>query len=146
MTFAVSLMVVALEGLLFFTLGVSYDELLENNIFLIEILSLIFGAYFWFGVKNKLPTYYDENKISAYNDGVFRMNIPGIHFNNSNWPYIVHTGRIWSVLSATVLPVLYLSISWFYSDVWNLVGRYIIFILFLGGLFIPIYVVGKKYE
>lgn len=144
--FGVSLLVLALEGVIFFALGYSMDELLNNNILLIILLSLIFGAYFRFGVKDRLPTYYDENKISAYNDGVFRMNIPGIHFNNSNWPYIVGAGRIWSVLSVTILPMLYLAINWLDSDAWNLTGRYIIFILFLGGLFLPIYIVGKKYE
>ena len=48
-----------------------------------------FGVYFWFFVKEKLPSYYDENKINAYSDGVFRLNLPGVGFNNSNWPHII---------------------------------------------------------
>lgn len=146
MIFGVSLIVLALEGVIFFGLGYSVDKLLDNNILLMVLLSLIFGAYFRFGVKERLPTYYDDNKISAYNDGIFKMNIPGIHFNNSNWPYIVRAGRIWSVCSATILPMLYLLINWLDSDGWNLTGRYILLVLFLGGLFTPIYIVGKKYE
>lgn len=42
------------------------------------ILGAVFGAYFCFFVKTKLPAYYDENKCGPYYDGPFRMNIPGV--------------------------------------------------------------------
>lgn len=67
-----------------------------GNVLLAEFLSFLAGIYFWFFIKERLPGYYDENKISAYSDGVFRMNMPGISFNNSNWRYIVKVGRIWT--------------------------------------------------
>ena len=38
-------------------------------------LGAIFGIYFCFLVKEKLPAYYDENHISAYTDGIFEMNL-----------------------------------------------------------------------
>lgn len=40
-------------------------------------MSVFFGGYFCMFAKPKLPTYYDENKINIYSDGIFRMNVPG---------------------------------------------------------------------
>lgn len=45
------------------------------------LLAAIFGLYFCFFAKDKLPKYYDENKISAVQDAPFRMNVPGLYFN-----------------------------------------------------------------
>ena len=79
----------ALEVLIFFLLGElgigggendSFSEgafLWGTSFFVFELLSLIFGSYFWLFMKERLPLYYDENKISAYSDGIFRMNLPG---------------------------------------------------------------------
>ncbi len=138
--------IVVLEMVIFKLLGYTALQLVENNIFVMELLSIIFGGYFWFFIKEKLPTYYDENKISAYSDGVFRMNMAGVHFNNSNWPYIVLTGRLWSVLSAILFPIIYLIGNELFPNIWHIGGAFVGLILFLGGLFIPMYVVAKKYE
>ena len=78
--------------------------------------------------------------------GVFRMNMVGVHFNNSNWPYIVRVGRLWSVLSAILFPILYLIGNEFFPEFWRLGGVFVQLILCLGTLFIPLYVVAKKYE
>lgn len=107
-----------------------------------ELFCILFGAYFWIYAKEKLPGYYDENKISAYSDGPFRMNLPGVRFNNSNWPYILKTGRIWCAAGVILLPILAAL-----ADVLGVEeGRYIILVLYLGGLFIPMTAVAKKYE
>ena len=47
------------------------------------ILGAAFGIYFCFFAKEKLPTYYDENRICVYTDGLFEMNLPGLSLNNS---------------------------------------------------------------
>ena len=65
------------------------SEGFSSNLLTIEGLSVGFGIYFWFFIKEKLPAYYDENEINSYSDGVFRMNVPGMRFNNSNWPHII---------------------------------------------------------
>lgn len=113
----------------------------------LEILSVIFGIYFWCFMKERLPNYYDENRVNAYSDGFFRMNMQGVSFNNSNWLYIVKACRVWSA-TATVGSAI----------VWSVVSalkltagaEHAVFmtllILFLGGLFVPIYIVGKKYS
>ena len=103
--------------------------------------------YFWFLVKDRLPAYFDENKITAYSDGFFRMNLPGLSFNNSNWPHILRAGRIWSLTSMDGIPFLFLLLSTFAPGFMNTHEvRMILLFLYLGGLFIPLYIAGKKYE
>lgn len=110
------------------------------------ILTLIFGAYFSFFVRMKLPAYYDQNKISGIHDGVVRMNIPGLHFNNSNWPYIIKTGRVAMLVNMVLLPLLSLIVGHVNHDFWLAIELYVILFLLLGGLFVPMYIIGKKYE
>ncbi len=45
-------------------------------------LGAVFGVYFCFFVKEKLPACYDENRISVYTDGLFEMSLPGLSLNN----------------------------------------------------------------
>lgn len=110
------------------------------------ILTVIFGAYFSFFARMKLPVYYDKNKIPGIHDGVVRLNIPGVHFNNSNWPNIVKTGRVVMVTNMVLLPVLALIVGTINIENWLTVEMYVMLVLMLGGLFIPMYIVGKKYE
>lgn len=51
------------------------------------ILGACFGIYFCFFAKEKLPAYYDENRICVYTDGLFEMNLPGLSFNNGNFVF-----------------------------------------------------------
>lgn len=119
---------------------------LDPNLFTFVSLSALLGAYFCIFIKTKLPTYYDENRINIYSDGIFRMNMPGLAFNNSNWPHIIQALRIWTAVSLTGYPLLSFSIKAFLPDSMFYIGFYIIFALYLAGLFIPVYVVGRKYQ
>lgn len=110
------------------------------------LLGIIFGAYFCFFAREKLPTYYDQNRINGVHDGVFRMNVPGVRFNNSNWPYIVLTGRIWACLSVALLPLLSGAMTALYPVFWLRAEKYVFLALLLGGLFFPMYLVGRKFE
>ena len=74
------------------------------------------------------------------------MNVPGLYFNNSNWPYIVLVGRIWSCVSLAVYPLINLMASRFLPELWVKAELYVCLVLALGGLFVPMYIVGKKYE
>lgn len=113
----------------------------------VTILSAVFGVYFWVFARERLPRYYDENRISAYSDGVFRMNLPGISFNNSNWPHIVRVGRWWCAATAAAMPAAgMLFVGWF-PGLWNTAAVQIgLTLLYLAGLFVPMVIVGKKYE
>lgn len=120
--------------------------MLDETLLTSVILGVVFGAYFCFFVKTRLPVYYDENRCGLYCDGAFRMNMLGVTFNNSNWPYIVRTGRIWSCLSVALYPVMSLAVSLIHNELWTQIGRYVFLVLLLGGLFIPIYIVARKYQ
>lgn len=140
--FIFSLLISCVE--LFFTFQSNY---FSTGLFTFVPLGLCFGIYFCFFAKTKLPTYYDENRICAYSDGVFRMNVPGLAFNNSNWPHILNVGRIWSIASMTLYPALnYILCCFIPSNIWPFLELCITLPLILGGLFIPMYIVGKKYQ
>lgn len=110
------------------------------------ILGAVFGAYFCFLVKMKLPRFYDENRFELYCDWGFRINVPGVAFNNSNWPYIVLVGRIWSCFTMVLHPIVNLVMNYINRELWGKMELFVMLFFLLGGLFIPIYVVGKKYE
>lgn len=114
------------------------------------LFGFVFGIYVCFFAKEKLPAYFDENKISSYSDGIFRMNMPGVHFNNSNWKYILGWLRIWSILVMIVGPVLWFAVCWCSQSVdWIAVyseSSAITGVGLLVSIFIPIYYVAIKYK
>lgn len=117
---------------------------------MIPLFGLIFGIYACFSAKEKLPSYFDENKISAMSDGMFRMNLPGVHFNNSNWKHILGWMRIWSVLMLLVGPVVWFVACWFSQSMdWTVVygaSSGVTAAVLVVSIFLPIYVLAKKYE
>ncbi len=116
----------------------------------IIFLCAVFGAYFCCFVKTRLPTFYDENDVSVFWDGVFEMHMPGMKLNNRNWPYIVKTIRVCMCLLMILFPILNFAIGSAARNMGTAVGSDIIFfaflVAFLCGFFVPIYLVGKKYE
>ena len=110
-------------------------------------LGAIFGIYFCFLVKEKLPAYYDENHISAYVDGIFEMNLTGLSLNNNNWGKILKVGRIWSVTIMLVYPIIgYIETQLFKGIMRDMIDLYFGLFVTLGGFFIPLYIVGNKYK
>ena len=122
----------------------SQHQVLSENLLTCVVLAAVFGAYFCFLVKTKLPMFYDRNRCGMYYDGVFRMNVPGVSFNNANWPQIVRVVRIWSCLVLALYPILNLGMCVFYADLWRQIERYVLLVLTLGGLFLPIWIAGRK--
>lgn len=109
------------------------------------ILGAVFGGYFCFFVKTELPEIYDQKKIGLYYDGFFRMNLPGVAFNNANWPYIIRSGRIWACLTVSVYPLLCLAMYALNAGLWAQAELWVFLVLELGGLFVPMYLAAKKY-
>lgn len=108
-------------------------------------LGAVFGVYFCFFVKEKLPACYDENRISVYTDGLFEMSLPGLSLNNSNWGNILKVGRIWSVTLMLVYPIISYIETLILTGIWqDIVDLFFALFLTLGGLFIPMYLVGKN--
>lgn len=84
--------------------------------------------------------------ITLFSNGPFRMNVPGVSFNNSNWPHIVKAVRIWLLASLVGYPILCCLIVSFLPENMVFLRDYGLLILYLAGLFLPIYVVEKKYQ
>ncbi len=126
----------------------------EDIVFVIlpPLMALIFGLYFIFFAKEKLPVFYDRYRVNFYSDGMFRINIPGVYFNNSNWPHILNAVRAWACLTLGGWPVFYAAVRKLLSvlgaSAWVQFGILLPATLFwiLGGMMIPVYVVGRKYE
>lgn len=145
------LSLVAILGIYqYFTQFRGYEPMEQCMPLMFSLFGFLIGAFTCFGVKDKLPTYYDENKISVYSDGIFRMNMPGVHFNNSNWKHIIGWLRIWSVLMLLVGPVVWFAACYFALSMdWATVysaSSVVTLVVLLLSLFIPVYVVAKKYE
>lgn len=139
--YAASLLI-GCAGLLFSYL----NGYLSEAVLTLTILGAAFGVYFCFFVQMKLPRYYDENRIGAFSDGPLRMNIPGVRFNNSNWPHVVRVGRIWSCTCMALFPLIEVVLNESSINTGENVMNYVLLFLTLGGLLIPMYIVGKKYE
>lgn len=134
----------ALEILALYLLGYSIEEL-ALSLFVFMILMCVFGLYFCVFAKEKLPGYYDENKIPFYSDGFFRMNIPGVSFNNRNWPHIIRAGQLWALIGLVAVPAAFFVLTKVLPLSWRPFAVYILLAAVLGGLFVPIIVLGVKY-
>lgn len=108
------------------------------------ILGAVFGAYFCLFVKTRLPAFYDENECSFYFDGILRMNLPGTRFSNRNWPKVILAGRVWSCAVVAGYPALVLVMGLLLPALWAKLELALCLTLCLGGLFVPLYVVGRK--
>ncbi|MBQ5754348.1 MAG: helix-turn-helix transcriptional regulator [Oscillospiraceae bacterium] len=122
------------------------QSLSTQNLLTGLLLGAVFGGYFCFFAPPCLPAYYDQNRISAFSHGPMRMNIPGISFNNKNWPHILLVGRLWACLSLVLLPLVYLFGGILFPLFWARAELYVFLLLFLGGLFLPLVIAGKKYQ
>lgn len=115
-------------------------------IYMVGVFAIGFGAYFWLIIKEKLPAYYDENEISVYVDGLLHMNMPGVIFNNNNWIYIVKALRGWSIFGMIGFPFLYLPLMFTLKKYGIIAQLTLVLGAVLGGLFIPVYILGRKYQ
>lgn len=117
----------------------------DTSLLLMTALSFAFALWFCFCSKDVLQTYYDENRINFISDGIFRMNLPGVSFNNRNWPHIQNASRIYLLGLGIIFPLLY-SLSWIKAG--TAIASVIDFITLslLLGIFVIIYLVAKKYE
>ena len=116
------------------------------SLWLFFLLSAIFGGYFWLFIRQRLPAYYDENRITAYSDGFFRMNLVHIAFNNHNWPHILRVGRIWTLASLVGTPLYFGAGYFLFPEAYQRIFASGAVLIYLGCMFFPMVVVAKKYE
>lgn len=115
------------------------------DVLLSVILPLIFGLWFFFFIREKLPGYYDTEKISFYADGMFRMNVPGVYFNNKNWPHILRAGKGYCFLMPLLYPALYFVLRLLIPyELWRWFSPFLQLTAVLGGLFLPLIMAGKR--
>lgn len=143
--YACCVTVSCIEICLFFLLDYS-AEFFFTHLLTAELLAALFGLIFCLFIKEKLPVYYDDNHIDYYTQGLLRIHMPGISFNNSNWPHIIRIIRLWALIILVCYPLLGMIAASFLSGLLgNMVFLYITLGVILGGLFIPIYIVARKY-
>lgn len=122
-------------------LGFPWAEL-GNTVLLIELLCLIFGVWTVFFAPARLPRYYDENKITTFNQGPVRMNLAFIRIHNGNWPRMLAVVRLWAVVVTAVYPVVY-GLARQFAPPWETVIT--VFGVWFG-LLAPLIWVAKAYE
>lgn len=134
-------------------LGVSVTELLmcermeKNAILETDTVEDIVKTAIHYGEeKTELPGFYDEQKVTVFYDGPFRMNMMGMKFNNRNWPYIIKVMRYWCCLSMILLPAGVFLAKSAGLTLSNAAWKWTMLAVFFSTLFIPVYIAGRKYE
>ena len=103
--------------------GSSLAEM-KRDILLVTGGMLLFGAWFCFFAKDILPTYYDANKINYVSQGIFRIHLVGLSFNNGNWIYICTTLKIWTLATVVLYPLAgIIIINCFNIALWDLLNK-----------------------
>ena len=112
----------------------------------ISLLMLLFASWLCIFAKELLPTYYDTNKVNFVSQGIFRIHMAGLSFNNANWGYVLTVFRVFTLGTAILYPIIcYISFLVGGISLWNTV-KYPAIIILLIGMLVTTYIVGKKYE
>lgn len=142
--FLISFAIVIMETSLFTISGISIKEMKDS--LYIAIMMLLFASWFCIFAKDILPTYYDKNKINFVSQGIFRLHMIGLSFNNGNWPYVLTVFRIFTLANAILYPLsFYISFRVDGIALWNTV-KIMFSLISFAILIIATYVIGKKYE
>lgn len=120
--------------------------LARENVLLICGLMLLFAGWFCVFVKDVLPSYYDRDKVNFFAQGIFKIHMVGLSFNNSNWIPICTLMKVWTLALAILYPLACLVIGNNGNiELWRDFSS--IFMSFVVvGMIASTYIVGKKYE
>lgn len=110
-----------------------------------SVLGVVYGAYALFWMEETLPRYYDENRISQFAHGAFHIHIPGVYYNNRNWPHILRVFRVWSMVSLVLTPPACALAEYARPAAGN--GPYAaVLAVYIGSLFGTVVWAAKRYE
>lgn len=115
------------------------------------LMALGFGVHLVFFSKEKLPALYDQYKLNFVSAGALHLNMPGVYFNNRNWPHILSAMRTWACATlAGWLPLFWLIrraalLVLTEGQALSMAMLALTLLILFDGLFIPIVVIGKKY-
>ncbi|MDO4285343.1 MAG: helix-turn-helix transcriptional regulator [Eubacteriales bacterium] len=116
-----------------------------RDLLLFEGILLLFAGWFCFFAKELLPSYYDGNKIDYVSQGIFRIHMTGLAFNNGNWPYLCVMFRIFALGMAVLYPLLCLGCLYLGGiGLWEQIRNGVLLTAFLA-LTAALYLVGRKY-
>ena len=142
--YVISVLIVLSEIVLLFVSGITASKVIDS--LFVSFIFLIFAGWVCVFAKELLPTYYDANKINFVSQGVFRINMLGLSFNNGNWPYILILFRVFTLSSIFLLSIVsYFTIIFAGITVWFNIQK-IISIRLMVILVVCTYFIGKKYE
>ena len=125
--------------------GLADTEGTKTMLIMNAIFGIVYGAYTLFWMPEALPHYYDENRVCHFAQGAFHIHIPGVYYNNRNWPHVLKWMRVWCVVSMVLTPpctaaavMVERATDW---QVWG-----VVLIVYIAALFGAIVVPAKKYE
>lgn len=124
--------------------GYRWDDLV-SNVLLTEALCLTFGFWVVFCAPDRLPRYYDENRVTTFSQGPVRMSLGGIRVHNGNWPHILEALRWWLVIVLAGFPAVYGLLRAIVPQ-WGLCWELGSSLTACLGLFIPVMAVAKRYK
>lgn len=142
--FLISLGVVIAETILSTVSQISIEKMGDS--LCLSVLMLLFACWLCIFAKDLLPKFYDTNKIDFVSQGIFRIHMPGLSFNNANWGYVLIVFRVFTLTTAIVYPAIcYVSFLIGGFEMWENI-KYPTILILLAALLVITYIVGKKYE
>lgn len=142
--FLITIGIVIVETMILIVSGISI-ELMKDSLCITGIM-LLCASWFCVFAKDALPSYYDENKIDSVSQGIFRIHMIGLSFNNGNWTYVLSVFRVFTLSCSILFPFMcYISVFIGGVALWDTV-KYVSGVVLVAGLFVIIYIIGKKYE
>lgn len=142
--FLISIGLVVVEAILLTVSKISIEQMGDS--LALSFLMLLFAAWLCLFAKDLLPAYYDTNKVDFVSQGIFRIHMPGMSFNNANWGYVLTVFRVFTLGTAIGYPAIcYVSFIIGGFEMWENI-KYPTILLIMAVLFVVTYIVGKKYE
>lgn len=142
--FLLVIVIVGFELVLELNSTVIAYSLFQRN-FSMMIVAFILLVYFTFFVKQKLPVYYDQNKINFYSHFGVRIHLVGLSFNNNNWQYIIDAICYGAGSYLVISPILVYLQSAFQFCSPSIFATILMLYLFVS-LLVPAYIVGILYK
>lgn len=152
--FLIVTLLTVVESCMMILMGVKpeYQVAIEGSIYvlLFSLMSFLFGIYAFFIMKSRLPEKYDKECLDVFVDEDFMnfsLNVGGIRFHNGNWSHVVKAFQTWCIITLIVPPIIGMGVLALKITLWGVLGVLMVMLLaYLTSLFVPIYVVGKKFE
>lgn len=117
-----------------------------KDIAMLSAMMLLCAIWLCVFAKDRLPTYYDTNRIGFVTQGIFRINLAGLAINNGNWSQILIVLRSYMLGTAVLVPFVCLAVSHIGGiALWERLQTPFVWCV-MGAMVLTLYYVGKRYE